>query len=143
MTTVYSTETPRILTEQYTFDYPSKRSAYVDACYACLGLNQAAKMAPDNYRHAIYRLKNRWIEHLYRQGFCVQAYEDRSIWHLKFKVDGIVFAWHIPEKAVSWRMEAKRGPVSFEYVEGLPMRTRPLEESVALIEWCLGEQHFT
>jgi hypothetical protein len=92
---VYSTETPFIASASHSFDYHSKRDAFVDGCYACLDLNKAAKDLPDNYRHFIYRLKNRWIEMLYRQGFCVQAYEDRGIWYLRFKVDGIVFAWHI------------------------------------------------
>jgi len=137
MNTVYSTETPTISSRKYHFNYYHKRDAYVDACYACLGLNQTAKSAPDNYRHYLYRLKNRWIEMLYRRGYCVQAYEDGRVWHFKFKVDGIVFAWHLPENVVCWRIEKKRGPVWFEYVEGLPLRTRPLDESIALLEWLL------
>jgi hypothetical protein len=72
---VYSTETPFIAPASISFDYPSKRSAFIDGCYACLDLNQAAKSAPDNYRHYIYRLKNRWIQYLYERGLCVQAYE--------------------------------------------------------------------
>jgi len=138
MTTVYSTETPVIDTTRYHFNYASKQDSYVDACYACLGLNQVAKSAPDNYRHYLYRLKNRWIEMLYHRGYCVQAYEDGGIWHLKFKVQGIVFAWHLPEKVVTWKIEVKRDPVWYEYVPGLPLRTRALEESIALLEWCLG-----
>lgn len=54
----------------------------------------------------------------------MQAYEDGSVWHLKFKVDGIVFAWHLPEKVVTWQVKEIRGSVWFEYVEGLLMRTR-------------------
>ena len=138
MITVYTTSTPIVPSKKYHFNYASKRNAYVDACYACLGLNQAAKAVPDNYKHYLYRLKNRWIEMLYRRGFCEQAYEDHGVWHLKFKVDGIVFAWHLPSPVVTWRIKEKRGPVWFEYVEDLPLRTRPLEESIALIEWCLG-----
>jgi len=138
MTTVYSTSTPIIDTKRYHFEYASKREAYVDACYACLGLNQVAKQAPDSYRHYLYRLKNRWIEMLYRHGFCVQAYEDYWIWHFKFKVDGIVFAWHVPEKAVTWKIKENRSAIFYEWQDGLPMRTRPLEESVALLEWCLS-----
>lgn len=138
MNTVYSTSTPIIAIEKYHFDYPSKRDAYVDACYACLGLNQAAKNLADNYKHYLYRLKNRWIAMLYHHGFCVQAYIDRGIWHLKFKVDGIVFAWHLPEKTVTWRIEEKRDPVWFNYIDDLPLRSKPLEEWVALLEWCLA-----
>ena len=138
MSIVYSTETPIIPSQKYHFNYRHKRDAYVDACYACLSLNQVAKSAPDNYRHYLYRLKNRWIEMLYRRGYCVQAYEDGRVWHLKFKVDGIIFQWHLPEPVVCWPVCEIRGPVWFEYVEGLLMRTMPLTEAIALIEWCLG-----
>jgi hypothetical protein len=139
MTTVYSTETPVITTERYHFTYPTKRDAYVDCCYAVLNLNQVAKVAPDNYRHHLYRLKNKWIETLYRRGYCVQAYEDYNIWHFKFKVDGIVFGWHVPGKVVTWQVREERGPIWYEYIEGLPLRTRPLAEAIASLEWCLGE----
>jgi len=139
ITTVYTTSTPCIAIEGYTFDYACKRDAYVDACYACLGLNQAAKTASPDIRFYLYRLKNRWIEMLYKHGFCVQAYEDRCVWHLKFKVGDIVFAWHVPEKAVSWRIEEKRGPVQYEYVDDLELRMLPLEEAIVLLEWCLGK----
>src|SRR5215469_6271671 len=100
MSIVYSTETPRIATNKYRFNYPSKRDSYVDCCYAIMALNQVAKGLPDNYRHYLYWLKVRWLEHLYRRGYCVQAYIDQGIWHFKFKVDGIVFAWHLPDKVV-------------------------------------------
>jgi hypothetical protein len=139
ITVYYSTETPIIASDRYHFDYASKRDAYIDACYAILCLNQAAKSAPDNYRYYIYRLKNRWIEHLYQKGFCVQAMlEDSRVWCLVFLVNGIRFQWHMPDKAVTWRIEEKRAPVQFEYVKGLPLRTRPLEEAIALLEWLLS-----
>jgi len=138
-TTVYTTSTPIITSRKYHFNYASKRDAYVDACYACLGLNQAAKAAPDNYKHYLYRLKNRWIEMLYRRGFCVRVYEDYGLFHFQFKIDGILFAWHVPEKVVSWSVKEKRGPVQYDCVKDLPLRTRPLEEAVALLEWCLGK----
>jgi hypothetical protein len=138
MTTIYSTETPIITTKRYNFTYQHKRDAYVDACYACLVLNQAAKQAVPDMRFYLYRLKNRWVEMLYRRGYCVQAYLDCGTWHLKFKVDGIVFAWHLPERVVSWRIDEKRDPVWFNYIDDLPLRTRPLEEAVALLEWVLS-----
>ena len=138
MNTVYSTQTPIIASQKYHFNYPCKRDTYVDACYACLSLNQAAKTASPDIRFYLYRLKNRWIEMLYKRGFCVQSYEDRCVWHLKFKVDGIIFAWHLPDPVVTWKIQEKRGPVWYEHVEDLPMRTRPIEEAIALLEWCLG-----
>lgn len=138
MTTIYTTSTPIISAKQYHFNYPCKRDAYIDACYAILVLNKAAKSALPDMRFYIYRLKNRWIEMLYRHGFCVQAYEDRGVWYLKFKVDDILFAWHLPSKVVTWRIKESRGPVWYEYVDDLPLRTRPLEESIALLEWCLS-----
>jgi hypothetical protein len=139
MSTVYSTETLIITSHKYHFDYPCKRDAYIDACYAMLCLNQAATSAPDNYRYYIYRLKNRWIQHLYQKGFCVHAMlEDSRVWCLAFLVSGVKFQWHVPEKVVTWRIEEKRAPVQFEYVKGLPLRTRPLAESLALLDWCLS-----
>lgn len=139
MNTVYTTETPRIDTHGYHFDYTTKRSAYVDACYAVLGLNKSAKAAPDNYRHYLYRLKNRWIEMLYRNGFCVRAeLGERQVWQLVFLVDGIRFQWHVPYPTVTWPIKENKAAVFYEWVDGLPMRTRPLAEAVALIEWCLA-----
>lgn len=139
MSIVYTTETPIISSHTYHFDYACKRDAYVDACYAVLALNQVAKSAPDNYRHYLYRLKNRWIEKLYREGYCVRAEQgERLVHQLVFLIDGIKFQWHVPDNAVSWQVKEIRGPVWYEYVDGLPMRTRPLGESVALLEWCLG-----
>jgi len=138
ITVYYSTETPIIASDRYHFDYASKRDAYIDACYAILCLNQAAKSAPDNYRYYIYRLKNRWIQHLYQKGFCVQACEDRRVWQLVFFVDGIRWQWHIPSNVATWRIEEKRAPVQFECVKGLSPRTRPLEEAIALLEWLLS-----
>ena len=138
MNPIYTTETPIIATDKYHFDYPSKRDAYIDACYSCLSLNQAAKTAPDNYRHYIYRLKVAWLRHLYQKSFCVQAYEDYSIWHFKFKVDGIVFAWHLPDKVVTWPVKETRGALRYEWQDDMSPRTRSLEESIALLEWCLS-----
>jgi len=140
MNTVYSTETPIIASRKYHFDYHSKRDAYVDACYACLGLNQVAKAAPDNYRHYLYRLKNRWIEMLYRRGLCVRAeLGERQVWQLVFLVDGVKFQWHLPDQVATWPIKENHAPVYYEWVDDLPMRTRPLEESVALLEWVLSK----
>jgi len=138
MTTVYSTSTPAIDTRGYHFDYPSKRSAYIDACTACYALNQAAKDAPDNYRYSIYRLKNRWIEKLYRQDFCVQAFEDCNIMHFRFKIDGFIYAWHIPAHAVTWSVKEKRGVVFYEWRYAMPTWHRSLGEAIALLEWVLA-----
>ena len=135
---VYTTETPLIAPAARSFDYPSKRDAFVDCCYACLDLNQAAKTAPDNYRHFIYKLKNRWVQYLYEKGLCVQAYEDRGIWHLVFLVDSIRFQWHIPDKVVTWPMKENHSAVFYEWCDDLPRRSRPLAESIALLEWCLA-----
>lgn len=138
MNTVYSTETPLIATDKYRFTYPKKRDAYVDACYAVLNLNQAAKSATDNYKHYLYRLKNRWIEMLYRRGFCVRVeMGERQVWQLVFLVDGVKFQWHVPDNVISWPIKENKAPVYYEWQDGLPMRTRSLEESVALLEWCL------
>jgi hypothetical protein len=138
MTIVYTTSTPIIAPALHSFAYATKRDAYVDGCYACLDLNQAAKSAPDNYRHYIYRLKNRWIEMLYRHGLCMQAYEDRGIWHLVYLIDGVKFQWHIPDKVVTWPMKENHSAVFYEYVKDLPRRTRPLAECIALLEWVLS-----
>jgi hypothetical protein len=140
MNTVYTTETPIIASHKYHFDYHSKRDAYVDGCYACLGLNQVAKSAPDNYRHYLYRLKNRWIEMLYRRGFCVRAeLGERQVWQLVFLVDGVKFQWHLPGQVITWPIKENHAPVYYEWQDDLPMRTRPLEESVALLEWVLSK----
>lgn len=139
MNIVYTTSTPIIAPAARSFDYPSKRDAYVDGCYACLDLNKAAKELPDNYRHYIYRLKQQWIRHLYQKGFCVQAQlDERQAWYLVFVVDGIRFQWHVPDKVKTWQIEEKRAPVQFEYVKDLPRRTRPLAECIALLEWLLA-----
>ena len=112
MSTVYSTETPIIASRRYQFNYHSKRDAYVDACYACLGLNQVAKSAPDNYRHCLYRLKNRWIEMLYRRGLCVRAeLGERQVWQLVFLVDGVKFQWHVPYPVITWPIRENHAPV--------------------------------
>jgi hypothetical protein len=138
MLTVYSTETPVIDVKKHRFFYQSKRDAYIDACYACLGLNQLAKVAPDNYRHYLYRLKNRWIEKLYRCGFCMRAeLGERQVWQLVFLVDGVKFQWHVPDMVITCPIKENRSAVFYEWVDNLPMRTCPLEESVALLEWCL------
>jgi len=139
MTTVYSTSTPAIDTRGYHFDYPSKRSAYVDCCYAVLSLNQIAKSVPDNYRFYLYGIINRWIEHLYRCGFCVRAeLGERQVWQLVFLVDGVKFQWHLPYPAITWPIKENKAAVFYEWQDGLPMRTRPLEEAVALLEWVLS-----
>jgi hypothetical protein len=135
---VYTTTTPFIAPAATSFDYPSKRSAFIDGCYALMDLNQAAKDLPDNYRHFIYRLKNRWIQHLYEKGLCVQAYEDRGIWQLVFLVDGIRFQWHLPDKVVTWAMKENHSAVFYEWRDDLPRRSRPLAECIALFEWCLS-----
>ena len=139
MTTVYSTETPIIAPKKYSFNYACKRDAYIDACYACLSLNQIAKTAPDNYKHYIYRLKHRWIEMLWRKGFCVQAeMGERLVWHLVFLVDGIRFQWHLPDQVITWKIKENRAAVFYEWRNDMSLRARPLEEAVALLEWCLG-----
>jgi len=138
MSVVYSTQTPIIARKQHTFDYPCKRDAYVDVCYACLGLNQRAKSADPALRFLIYRLKIRWVKHLYQKGYCVQAYlRERGVWCLKFKVDGIIFQWHIPDVCLDWHVEEKMTAIPFTNIPGLPMRTFPMEEALALLEWCL------
>ena len=138
MSIVYSTETPIIARAKHHFNYPCKRDAYTDCCKACYALNQAAKMAPDNYRHYLYRLKHRWVEKLYKQGFCVQAYEEYSIIHFKFKVDGIVFAWHLPEQVASWPIKENRQAFNYEWRDEMRTWTGSLEEAIALLEWVLG-----
>lgn len=138
MAIVYSTETPCINTRGYHFSYPSKRSAYLDCCYACLSLNQAAKHMPDNYRWYIYRLKNRLIEMLYRQGYCVQAYLDTTrIWCLIFRIGTNVFEWHMPDAAVKWPIKEIWTGVHFVWREEDQPPTWPLAQAVALLEWVL------
>jgi hypothetical protein len=137
-TTVYSTTTPIIAQAKHHFKYQHKRDAYVDCCYAILTLNQAAKYAEDNYKFYIYRLKHQWIEKLYRQGFCVQVYEECNIIHFRFKVDGIIFQWHLPVSVVTWPIKENHAAVFYEWHDDLPMRTRPLHEAIALLEWCLA-----
>ena len=75
---------------------------------------------------------------MYEKGLCVQAYEDRRVWQLVYLIDGIRFQWHMPSKIVTWQVEEKRAPVRFEYVKGLPRRTKPLAECIALLEWVLS-----
>lgn len=138
MNTVYTTETPIIATHGYCFDYPSKRSAYRDACHAMLSLNQAAKSMPDNYRWYIYRLKNRLIETLYRQGYCVQAVLDNTrMYCLKFRIEGKIFEWHMPEKTVTWPIKEIWTGVNFVWREDNSTPTWPLAECIALLEWLL------
>jgi hypothetical protein len=138
MNIIYSTETPIIATKQYHFNYPSKRHAYVDACYAIFVLNKAAKEASRDMRFYIYRLKNRWIEMLYRRGYCVRAeLGERLVWQLIFLVDGVRFQWHLPSQVGTYVKENK-APVYYEWYDQLPMIPRTLEESVALLEWCLS-----
>jgi hypothetical protein len=138
MVAVYSTSTPVIARAKYHFNYPCKREAYVNCCSACYALNQVAKTAPDNLRFMLYRLKIRWVKHLYHCGFCVQAYEDCSIWHFKFKVDGLIYAWHLPDKVVTWQVKEQRAAILYEPRDAMPNWHRSLSEAVALLEWCLA-----
>jgi hypothetical protein len=139
MNTVYSTETPIIASQKYHFNYRHKRDAYVDACYCILTLNKAAKDASPDIRFYLYRLKHRWIEKLYREGYCVRAeLGERLVWHLVFLVDGIKFQWHLPSQVIDWDIQENRSAVYYDWVHDLPMRTRPLTEAIALLEWCLG-----
>ncbi len=136
---IYSISTPILDTRGYHFDYPCKRSAYVDCCYALMDLNKAAKSAPDNLRNTLYRLKSRWLRHLYEQGYCVRAEQDEWLaWNLVFLVEGIRFQWHLPARCVTRAIREKRSPVVYEYRKEMPRRAaRPLDESIALIEWIL------
>lgn len=139
MAIVYTTETPRIDTHGYHFNYPSKRSAYVDCCYACFTLNKAAKRMPDNYKHYVYKLKVKLIEMLYRQGYCVEAYLDRMrLWNIKVRIQGKIFEWHLPEKVVTWPIREIWGGVHFEWREDKYVPTWPLAEAIALLEWVLA-----
>lgn len=140
MNTIYSTSTPILDTRGYHFDYPCKRSAYVDCCYALMDLNKVAKQAPDNLRHYIYKLKQRYLQRLYEQGQCVYAAQDEHLaWDLVYLVDGIQFKFHVPARAVSWPIKENRAPVAYEYRKEMPRRTaRTLAEAVALLEWVLN-----
>lgn len=137
--TVYTTSTPIIAPVKHHFNYARKRDAYTDACYACYTLNQAAKDAPDNLRFLLYRLKNRWIEHLYKSGYCVQAeLNERLVWLLVFKVDGILFKWHLPSQVVTWPIQENRAAVFYNWRDEMPKRSGTLEEAIALLEWCFS-----
>jgi hypothetical protein len=140
MNTVYSTKTPIIhSSKQYTFNYACKRESYVDACYCVYVLNKAAKDATPDIRFLLYKLKHRWIEKLYREGYCVQAEQgERLVWHLVFLVDDIRFQWHIPGQVITWDMKENRAAVFYEWQDGLPLRTRPIEEAIALLGWVLS-----
>jgi hypothetical protein len=139
MTTVYSTETPRIDTTRYSFDYPTKRSAYVDALHACMEINRAAKTAPDNIRIYLYKIKRRWLQRLYEQGFCVRAEQDMWWnWELTYLVDGIVFRFHLLERHATWPIRENKAPVFYDWQDNLPRPQRPLSESVALLEYVLA-----
>lgn len=139
MNTVYSTETPIISSQKYHFNYRHKRDAFVDACYCILTLNKVAKSAPPDMRFFLYRLKHRWIEMLYRKGFCVRAEQgERLVWCLVFLVDGIKFQWHVPDQVITWPIKENRSAVYYDWQDDLPMRTKPLTEAIALLEWCLG-----
>ena len=136
---VYTTETPIIVTKQYHFNYVCKRDSYVDCCYAAMDINKAAKTAPDNIRLYLYRLKNKWLQRLYEQGYCVRAEQgERLVWQLVFLVDGIRFQWHIPDPVVTWPIKENHAAVFYEWRDAMSLRTRPLEEAVALLEWVLG-----
>ncbi len=138
MSTVYTTETPIIDIDKYHFDYPSKRDAYVDACYATMDINKAAKTAPDNIRLYLYRLKNKWLQRLYEQGYCVRAEQDMWWnWCLTYLVDGILFRFHLLERH-AWTIKENKAPIIYEWQDDLSLRTRPLEEAIALLEWCLS-----
>ena len=138
MSTVYSTETPIIASRRYQFNYHSKRDAYVDACYACLGLNQVAKSAPDNYRHCLWAEKSMDRDALPTRLVCGAELGERQVWQLVFLVDGVKFQWHVPYPVITWPIRENHAPVYYEWQDDLPMRTRPLEESVALLEWVLS-----
>lgn len=139
MSTVYSTRTPIISSSKYHFNYTCKRDSYVDCCYAILVLNKAAKTASPDMRFFLYRLKHRWIEKLYREGYCVQAEQgERLVWQLTLLVSGIRFQWHIPDQVVTWPLKENRAAVFYEWQDDLSMRMRPLEEAVALLEWVLS-----
>ena len=111
----------------------------MDGCYACLSLNKAAKKMPDNYKHYVYRIKVKLIETLYKQGYCVNAYLDITrIWCLKIKIDGKIFEWHMPEKAVTWPIKEIWTGIHFEWREDKSLPQWELAEAVALLEWLLA-----
>lgn len=140
MNTVYSTETPIVGMYNYHFDYPRKRAAYRDACYALMDLNKVAKQAPDNLRHYIYKLKQRYLQRLYEQGQCVYAAQDEHLaWDLVYLVDGIQFKFHVPARSVSWPIKEKRDVVVYEYRKEMPRHAaRSIPEAIALLEWILN-----
>lgn len=67
---------PKDYASQFARRYPSRRSAYVDACQALFELNRYAKHDTCSPKHqdAIYRLKDAWIKKLYQEGFCTEAF---------------------------------------------------------------------
>ncbi len=55
--------------------YPEPRAAYLAGCLALHSLNRFAKHeeCPHYRRREIYRLKDRWTERLWQEGFCIGA----------------------------------------------------------------------
>lgn len=112
MNTVYTTSTPIIDTTSYSFNYQHKRDSYVDCCYAAMDINKAAKTAPDNIRLYLYKLKDKWIEKLYREGYCVRAEQDMWWnWCLTYSVDDILFRFHLLERHATWPIEENKSAV--------------------------------
>ena len=139
MVAIYSTSTPIIARAKYHFNYHRKRDAYADACTACMALNKAAKDAPDNLRYYIYRQKIAWVKHLYTSGFCVQAeMGERQVWCLVFKIDGLLFRWHLPSQVATWSIKENRAAVFYNWRDEVPTWQKTLDEAIALLEWCLA-----
>ncbi len=71
---------PKDYTTLFEQRYPEKRSAYADACAGLHSLNRFAKHAECSewQQREIYRLKDRWCELLWEQGFCIGALEVRT-----------------------------------------------------------------
>lgn len=65
---------------QFSTRYVTRRKAYLAACRACFQLNRFAKLpgCSPGQRAQIYALKNSWVLHLRREGFCTEATRVRA-----------------------------------------------------------------
>jgi hypothetical protein len=126
--------------------------AIAKACEAMFALNRYAKHSC-THSDEIYSVKNRLLELLWDQGFCVQAHLARSpgdpyqglpgnqYWAFRFSVAGVTYSWHQPRRHAFWaseRGEPQPHTVLAE-VKSVEMTERKLSAGLAVLHWVLGD----
>lgn len=117
-----------------------------DAALAMAALNREAKLLNAPNRTSVYALKYRLCRALYERGYCVgvetevPADPDHD-WRVLFTyvVDGVVYAFHVPKRFVTWRYEERETDVEAKLATHRRLTPRERGGLVALVARWLSE----